>query len=165
MEKLDVIGNIPQARFGHTITFITKGKAILFGGATGDTGRFSITGETYSFDVSTKVWKKVDSKLTFYFLPLFIIKHLQIHVNWEGISYSLFILFDIIVKYDIIKVFTIKTLELSLQNKYNLLYTSHNIRIHRRLLKSKRASENLIFGVINYLHFNRLFNVENRVND
>ena len=51
MEKIEAQGNIPQARFGHTISYIAKGKAILFGGATGDTGRFSITGETYSFDV------------------------------------------------------------------------------------------------------------------
>ncbi|KAL4439094.1 hypothetical protein ABPG74_008869 [Tetrahymena malaccensis] len=61
MEKLEALGNMPQARFGHTITFITKGKAILFGGATGDTGRFSITGETYSFDVQTRIWKKIDT--------------------------------------------------------------------------------------------------------
>jgi len=40
MERIEVTGTVPQARFGHTITFINKGKAILFGGATGDTGRF-----------------------------------------------------------------------------------------------------------------------------
>ena len=32
------IGDNPQARFGHTITQIGKDKAILFGGAVGDTG-------------------------------------------------------------------------------------------------------------------------------
>lgn len=31
-------GDNPQARFGHTITQIGKDKAILFGGAVGDTG-------------------------------------------------------------------------------------------------------------------------------
>ena len=62
MEKLEVTGNIPLARFGHTITYISKGKAILFGGATGDTGKYSITGETYSFDIVSKMWKKVESK-------------------------------------------------------------------------------------------------------
>ena len=61
MEKIEALGNIPQARFGHTISYIAKGKAILFGGATGDTGRFSITGETYSFDVANRFWKKVES--------------------------------------------------------------------------------------------------------
>lgn len=54
MEIMEGIDSVPQARFGHTITFIAKGKAILFGGATGDTGKFSITGETFSFDVTTK---------------------------------------------------------------------------------------------------------------
>ena len=38
-------------RFGHTITFINKGKAILFGGASGHTCQYSITGDTYSFDL------------------------------------------------------------------------------------------------------------------
>jgi hypothetical protein len=32
MEKVEVSGSAPMARFGHTITFIAKGKAILFGG-------------------------------------------------------------------------------------------------------------------------------------
>ena len=61
MEKIDVNGNIPLARFGHTITYIAKGKAILFGGATGDTGKYSITGDAFSFDVMTKFWKKIES--------------------------------------------------------------------------------------------------------
>lgn len=46
-EPFDVKGDIPLARFGHTITLISKTKAILFGGATGDTGKYSITGDTY----------------------------------------------------------------------------------------------------------------------
>lgn len=61
MEKIDPVGNIPQARFGHTITFISKGVAILFGGATGDTGKYSITGETFSFEVNTKTWTKIST--------------------------------------------------------------------------------------------------------
>lgn len=40
MEKLDCYGSGPQARFGHTVTFISKVKVVLFGGATGDTGRY-----------------------------------------------------------------------------------------------------------------------------
>ena len=51
MEKFEVFGQVPLARFGHTVTYISKGKAILFGGATGDTGKYSITGETFSFDI------------------------------------------------------------------------------------------------------------------
>lgn len=39
MEKdYTFIGDSPQARFGHTITQIGKDRAILFGGAVGDTG-------------------------------------------------------------------------------------------------------------------------------
>lgn len=38
MERVDFAGDSPQARFGHTITPIAKDKAILFGGAVGDTG-------------------------------------------------------------------------------------------------------------------------------
>lgn len=39
MEKADFTGDNPSARFGHTITPIGKDKAILFGGALGDTGK------------------------------------------------------------------------------------------------------------------------------
>lgn len=41
MEKVAFTGDSPQARFGHTITPIGKDKAILFGGAVGDTGTLS----------------------------------------------------------------------------------------------------------------------------
>jgi hypothetical protein len=54
MDLVEAVGQVPLARFGHSITYIAKGKAILFGGATGDTGKYSITGETYSFDIATK---------------------------------------------------------------------------------------------------------------
>lgn len=64
MEKIEVFGSTPLARFGHTFTALGKGKAILFGGATGDTGRYSITGDTYLFDINTKTWKKLDCMLT-----------------------------------------------------------------------------------------------------
>lgn len=40
MDRAQFIGDSPQARFGHTITPINKDKAILFGGAVGDTGTF-----------------------------------------------------------------------------------------------------------------------------
>ena len=39
MEKdIQWLGDSPQARFGHTITPIGKERAILFGGAVGDSG-------------------------------------------------------------------------------------------------------------------------------
>lgn len=58
--KLEVQGNSPLPRFGHTMTPISKTKIILFGGATGDTGRYSITGDTYCFDIVTRTWTKLD---------------------------------------------------------------------------------------------------------
>jgi hypothetical protein len=60
-EKLEVYGNIPLPRFGHSITPYWEGKVCLFGGATGTTGQFSITDNTYTLDMNTKFWKKVES--------------------------------------------------------------------------------------------------------
>lgn len=55
-----------MARFGHTITPIGKDKAILFGGAVGDTGtrsliqgKYVITGDTFICDYNLKRWKKL----------------------------------------------------------------------------------------------------------
>jgi hypothetical protein len=31
--KVKTVGDIPNARFGHTFTMISKSKAVLFGGA------------------------------------------------------------------------------------------------------------------------------------
>jgi len=56
VEELDVYGEVPQARFGHTITLVSKTKVVLFGGATGDTGKYTMTGETYLFNIMTKTW-------------------------------------------------------------------------------------------------------------
>jgi len=60
MEILETLGSTPQSRFGHTMTLVTETKAVLFGGATGDTGKYSITGETYSFDLLTRIWRKIE---------------------------------------------------------------------------------------------------------
>lgn len=54
------IGDIPQARFGHTITLVSRNIGVLFGGAIGDTGRFTITGESYIIDLMNKKWKKLN---------------------------------------------------------------------------------------------------------
>ena len=58
-EKLEVFGNVPLPRFGHSITPYAETKICLFGGATGTTGQFSITDNTYTLDLNTKFWKKV----------------------------------------------------------------------------------------------------------
>jgi len=59
--KVDAFGEVPLARFGHTVTKISKSKVILFGGATGDTGKFNITGDTYSYDLIASKWDKLEA--------------------------------------------------------------------------------------------------------
>jgi protein phosphatase len=59
--KINQLGDIPSARFGHTFTLISKNRAILFGGAIGDSGKFIITNETYLYDFTTRVWRKVET--------------------------------------------------------------------------------------------------------
>lgn len=57
---VNVTGNKPAPRFGHTITAISKTKVVLFGGAIGDTGRYSIVGDSYSYDCLTRTWTKIE---------------------------------------------------------------------------------------------------------
>jgi protein phosphatase len=64
VEELDVNGEVPMARFGHTITLVSKAKVVLFGGATGDTGKYSMTGETFLFNILTKTWSKLNGRST-----------------------------------------------------------------------------------------------------
>lgn len=60
METLKVTGDLPQPRFGHTITLVTESKAVLFGGAVGEYGKYSIRGEAYVFECTNKSWKKLN---------------------------------------------------------------------------------------------------------
>ena len=69
--KVEVFGEVPLARFGHTITqgnlnqtksIVSKSKVILFGGATGDTGKYIITGDTYALDIIGNKWSKLEGK-------------------------------------------------------------------------------------------------------
>ena len=60
-ESLEVYGDTPQARFGHTITLVSSSKVVLFGGATGDTGKYIMTGDTYLFNILTKSWVKLST--------------------------------------------------------------------------------------------------------
>lgn len=53
-------GDVPLPRFGHSITLVSKTKVVLFGGATGDTGRYSMTGDTFIFNVLTRTWIKLE---------------------------------------------------------------------------------------------------------
>ena len=61
-EILEVAKQVPQARFGHTITMVHKYKVVLFGGATGDTGKYSMTGETFIFNILLKTWTELNVK-------------------------------------------------------------------------------------------------------
>ena len=35
----------------------------MFGGATGDTGKYVITADTYTLDLTKSIWKKIDGKI------------------------------------------------------------------------------------------------------
>ena len=70
VEELEVHGDIPQARFGHTVTIVAKNKVVLFGGATGDTGKYSMTGETFMYNVLSKNWQKLQGIILFFLLFL-----------------------------------------------------------------------------------------------
>jgi hypothetical protein len=41
---------------------VSKSKVILFGGATGDTGKYVITGDTYCLDLISNKWSKLEGK-------------------------------------------------------------------------------------------------------
>lgn len=41
---------------------VSKSKVVLFGGATGDTGKYIITGDTYTFDLISNKWTKLEGK-------------------------------------------------------------------------------------------------------
>lgn len=66
-EKLEIAKNVPQARFGHTITMVNKYKVVLFGGATGDTGKYSMTGETFIFNMLLRTWTELNGKFFIFF--------------------------------------------------------------------------------------------------
>ena len=60
MENLQIRGDDPQRRFGHTVTLINETKAILFGGAVPtNEGNFHITDDTFMFSYETMSWKRI----------------------------------------------------------------------------------------------------------
>jgi len=42
---------------------VSKSKVILFGGATGDTGKYIITGDTYCLDLISNKWLKLEGTI------------------------------------------------------------------------------------------------------
>ena len=54
-------GERPLPRFGHTMVAVNKTKVVLFGGATGDSGRYTITGDTFVLDLAARRWKLLNA--------------------------------------------------------------------------------------------------------
>jgi len=84
-EYIKNIDNDMSPRFGHTITLgiswkitylVHKSKAVLFGGATGVDGRFSINSDTYVFYVESKKWLKLE-RIYIYSFEFFMKKYLN----------------------------------------------------------------------------------------
>jgi hypothetical protein len=61
-QKVECSGKIPSARFGHTLTMVSSSKIVMFGGAVGDTKNFIFSNETYTLNLMTKIWTKLESK-------------------------------------------------------------------------------------------------------
>ena len=59
LSKIPSVGEIPLNRFGHTIVNISKIKMCLFGGSVGDSRKLNYTNETFTFNILTKIWKKI----------------------------------------------------------------------------------------------------------
>ena len=57
---------IPSLKVSFSMYLLTvavsKSKIVLFGGATGDTGRYIITGDTYGLDLIASKWSKLEGK-------------------------------------------------------------------------------------------------------
>jgi hypothetical protein len=64
-QKIECVGKIPTARFGHTVVLVSPVKIILFGGAVGDTKSFQFSNETYVLNLITKIWLKLEGNFKF----------------------------------------------------------------------------------------------------
>jgi hypothetical protein len=60
MELIQASGEKPQARFGHSITLIANKKAILFGGAIGDSQTYQPSNDAFLFECVYRKWKKLN---------------------------------------------------------------------------------------------------------
>ena len=58
-------GNVPLAKFGHSCCSISKTKVIVFGGASGLVGNYSITNDTLLLNINpdpfSLTWVKLES--------------------------------------------------------------------------------------------------------
>ena len=62
LTKIGHIGEIPLNRFGHTLIPITKTKVCLFGGSVGDSHKLNYNNETFTYNILTKIWQKINIK-------------------------------------------------------------------------------------------------------
>ena len=69
ISEIPSYGNIPLAKFGHSSCSISKTKVIIFGGASGIVGNYSITNDTLLLRIEPEplrlTWIKLDSKFIF----------------------------------------------------------------------------------------------------
>ena len=57
--------NQPPSRFGHTVNFISKSSVLIFGGATEVNNTFTMTADTYSYNIIENSWNKIERKYLF----------------------------------------------------------------------------------------------------
>lgn len=57
-------GDLPSPRFGHTTTFVGDNRVVLFGGATGDTGKYTITADAFMLNVANNTWSRIEAEGT-----------------------------------------------------------------------------------------------------
>mmetsp|Transcript_85324 Transcript_85324/g.178299 ORF Transcript_85324/g.178299 Transcript_85324/m.178299 type:complete len:833 (+) Transcript_85324:123-2621(+) len=50
---------IPAPRFGHTTTLVGNNRVVLFGGATGDSGRYTITADAFVLEADSNTWTRI----------------------------------------------------------------------------------------------------------
>ena len=62
MQDSDILLLRVSLKLNNNFLVVSKSKVILFGGATGDTGKYIITGDTYGLDLIGNKWSKLDGK-------------------------------------------------------------------------------------------------------
>ena len=62
MQDSDILLLRVSLKLNNNFLLVSKSKVILFGGATGDTGKYIITGDTYGLDLIGNKWSKLDGK-------------------------------------------------------------------------------------------------------
>jgi len=52
--------NQPPSRFGHTVNFINKTTVLIFGGAIEINKSYTMTSDTYAFNIISNSWTKLE---------------------------------------------------------------------------------------------------------